>query len=119
MSRDGDHGVQAFSGRAVVRRERQGARSADSGRDGGAEPAGRFRAVWTSRSAYVLAGVHVAFLPSLFFGNDPADFYAANGWGTTASMGAILSYWLLALGISTYRSVTRPTASAGSPAMRH
>ncbi|OUD03612.1 hypothetical protein [Streptomyces swartbergensis] len=74
---------------------------------------------WTSRSAYVLAGVNVAFVPSLFFGNDPADFYAANGWGTTASMGAILSSWLLALGISTYRSATRRTPSAGSPALRH
>ncbi|GGW69975.1 hypothetical protein [Streptomyces caelestis] len=74
---------------------------------------------WTSRSAYVLAGVNVAFVPSLFFGNDPADFYAANGWGTTASMGAILSYWLLALSISTYRSATRRTPSAGAPALRH
>ncbi|MFF5516451.1 hypothetical protein [Streptomyces coeruleorubidus] len=74
---------------------------------------------WTSRSAYVLAGVNVAFVPSLFFGNDPANFYAANGWGTTASMGAILSYWLLALGISAYRSATRRTPSAGSPVLRH
>ena len=61
---------------------------------------------WTNRSAYVLAGINLAFVPSLFFGNTPADFYAANGWGTTASMGAILSYWLLALGIATYRSGT-------------
>lgn len=68
---------------------------------------------WTGRSAYVLAGANLAFVPSLFFGNDPADFYAANGWGTTASLGAILSYWLLALGISTYRSAT---ARAGLPA---
>ncbi|ELP71336.1 putative membrane protein [Streptomyces turgidiscabies Car8] len=59
---------------------------------------------WTTRSAYVLAGINLAFVPSLFFGNTPAHFYAANGWGTTALMGAILSYWLLALGISTYRS---------------
>ncbi|WP_241826911.1 hypothetical protein [Streptomyces graminilatus] len=59
---------------------------------------------WTARSAYALAVVNLAFVPSLFFGNTPADFYAANGWGTTALMGAILSYWLLALGISTYRS---------------
>jgi hypothetical protein len=74
---------------------------------------------WTSRSAYVLAGVNLVFVPSLFFGNDPADFYAANGWGTTASMGAVLSYWLLALGISTYRSATRGTSSAGAPTLRH
>ena len=64
---------------------------------------------WTGRSAYVLAGVNLAFVPSLFFGNTPAHFYAANGWGTTALMGAILSYWLLALGISVYRSA-RPSS---------
>ncbi|MET9495611.1 hypothetical protein [Streptomyces sp. NPDC006552] len=62
---------------------------------------------WTGRSAYVLAAVNLAFVPSLFFGNDPAHFYAANGWGTTALMGAVLSYWMLAVGISTYRSATR------------
>ncbi|MEU6251133.1 hypothetical protein [Streptomyces sp. NPDC047043] len=62
---------------------------------------------WIGRSAYVLAAINLAFVPSLFFGNTPAHFYAANGWGTTASMGAILSYWLLAVGISTYRSSTR------------
>ncbi|MFF7649293.1 hypothetical protein ACFZCY_05465 [Streptomyces sp. NPDC007983] len=64
---------------------------------------------WTSRSAYLLAGVNLAFVPSLFFGNTPAHFYAANGWGTTALMGAIFSWWLLALGISTYRSAGRLT----------
>ncbi|MFF0156975.1 hypothetical protein ACFYRY_05415 [Streptomyces sp. NPDC005263] len=63
---------------------------------------------WTGRSAYVLAGINVAFVPSLFFGNTPAHFYAANGWGTTALMGAVLSYWLLALGISFYRSAGTP-----------
>ncbi|PWI18010.1 hypothetical protein DI272_30530 [Streptomyces sp. Act143] len=73
---------------------------------------------WTARSAFVLAGINLAFVPSLFFGNTPAHFYAANGWGTTALMGAIFSYWLLALGISAYRSVTRP-ASTDSPVLQH
>ncbi|MFQ6142030.1 hypothetical protein ACLMNJ_02980 [Streptomyces seoulensis] len=73
---------------------------------------------WTGRSAYVLAAVNLLFVPSLFFGNTPAHFYAANGWATTALMGAILSYWLLALGVSTYRSATRH-APSGSPAPRH
>ncbi|MFL5994278.1 MAG: hypothetical protein ACJ736_08185 [Streptomyces sp.] len=73
---------------------------------------------WTGRSAYVLAGLSLAFVPSLFFGNDPSFFYAANGWGTTALMGAVLSYWLLALGICTYRSAARvvtPAADAAAP----
>ncbi|MGW2823707.1 hypothetical protein ACWC24_22340 [Streptomyces sp. NPDC001443] len=68
---------------------------------------------WTGRSAYALAGVNLAFVPSLFFGNTPAHFYAANGWGTTALMGALLSYWLLALGVSAFRSSTR--TALGSP----
>ena len=73
---------------------------------------------WTGRSAFALAAVNLVFVPSLFFGNVPAHFYAANGWGTTALMGALFSYWLLALGISTHRSATR-RALAGSPALRH
>ncbi|WNF00851.1 hypothetical protein PS467_38740 [Streptomyces luomodiensis] len=62
---------------------------------------------WAHRTAYALAAVNLAFMPSLFFGNTPAHFYAANGWGTTALMGAVLSYWLLAIGITTYRSANR------------
>ncbi|MGW2642063.1 hypothetical protein [Streptomyces sp. NPDC001348] len=73
---------------------------------------------WTGRSAFVLAGVNLVFVPSLFFGNTPAHFYAANGWGTTALMGAVFSYWMLALGISAYRSATR-YALADSPAPQH
>ncbi|MEV7246197.1 hypothetical protein AB0N92_33780 [Streptomyces sp. NPDC093248] len=67
---------------------------------------------WTGRSAFVLAAVNLAFVPSLFFGNTPAHFYAANGWGTTALMGAVLSYWILALGISIYRSAARRTPTS-------
>ncbi|MFE9534685.1 hypothetical protein [Streptomyces sp. NPDC006691] len=72
---------------------------------------------WAGRSALVLAGINVAFMPSLFFGNNPAHFYAANGWGTTALMGAVFSYWLLALGVSiyrggrTHRALTDPAAA--------
>ncbi|MGW1273441.1 hypothetical protein [Streptomyces sp. NPDC002491] len=73
---------------------------------------------WTGLSAHVLAGVNLAFVPSLFFGNDPAFFYAANGWGTTALMGFVLSYWLLAVGISTYRGAARVAPAAAAPAVR-
>ncbi|MEU8589485.1 hypothetical protein AB0C59_21155 [Streptomyces sp. NPDC048664] len=73
---------------------------------------------WTGRSAFVLAGVNLSFVPSLFFGNVPAHFYAANGWGTTALAGALFSYWMLALGVSTYRSASR-RAPAGAPARQH
>jgi hypothetical protein len=50
----------------------------------------------------------------MFFGNKPAFFYAANGWGTTASVGAILSYWLLALSVSILRSDRRAVARLAS-----
>ncbi|MFI1415286.1 hypothetical protein ACH4Y0_35965 [Streptomyces sp. NPDC020707] len=70
---------------------------------------------WTGRSAYFLAGLNLVFVPSLFFGNTPSHFYAANGWGTTALMGALFSYWLLALGVSAHRSASRrvPAAAPG------
>ncbi|GGY40820.1 hypothetical protein GCM10010326_38630 [Streptomyces xanthochromogenes] len=74
---------------------------------------------WTGRSALVLAAANLAFVPSLFFGNNPAHFYAANGWGTTAFMGAIFSYWLLGLGISTCRSANHNSTPAPSPALQH
>ncbi|WP_329528486.1 hypothetical protein [Streptomyces sp. NBC_01462] len=72
---------------------------------------------WTGRTAYILAGANLLFVPSLFFGNTPSHFYAANGWGTTALMGALFSYWMLALGISAHRSATRHTPAA-APALQ-
>jgi hypothetical protein len=74
---------------------------------------------WTCWSAYALAAINLAFVPSMFFGNDPAHFYAANGWGTTALMGAILSYWLMAVGVSTVRSASRVTAATATPVLQH
>lgn len=59
---------------------------------------------WTGRSAYVLAVVNLAFVPSMFFGNEPSHFYAANGWGTTASIGGIFMLWLLAVSVAILRS---------------
>ena len=48
----------------------------------------------------VLAAINLALVPSLFFGMDAKDFYAANGWGATASIGAINVLWLALLGRS-------------------
>lgn len=59
---------------------------------------------WVATSAFVLAVINLAFLPAVFFGDDAADFYSAQGWGTTASMGALWSLWVLALSISILRS---------------
>ncbi|MFI5960135.1 hypothetical protein [Cryptosporangium sp. NPDC051539] len=51
----------------------------------------------------VLAVLNLALIPSLFFGMDPAQFYAANGWGATASIGALNVLWVAVLGWSVLR----------------
>lgn len=51
----------------------------------------------------VLAVVNLALVPSLFFGMDAAQFYAANGWGAVASIGAINVIWFAVLGRAVLR----------------
>ncbi|MGX1807481.1 hypothetical protein ACWIGI_17320 [Nocardia sp. NPDC055321] len=68
---------------------------------------------WAARTAYILAAVNLAFTPSLFFGNTPANFYAANGWGTTATMGALTMTWLVAAGVALVRG--RSGVEPGTP----
>jgi hypothetical protein len=67
---------------------------------------------WVTVTGYILAAVNLAFLPSLYFGMDPADFYAANGWGSTASISSVFFYWVAAVGIAVLRRrrVGTPTA---------
>ncbi|GIF65957.1 hypothetical protein Ais01nite_39920 [Asanoa ishikariensis] len=72
----------------------------------------RFLPKWVGRSAYVLAVINLAFVPAVFFGDDAADFYSAQGWGTTASMGALWSLWTLAISVSILRSASRAEAAA-------
>lgn len=73
---------------------------------------------WTVWSAYVLAAAQLLFVPSLYFGNNPANFYAANGWGTTATMGGLMMLWLLAISVSMLRASApgRSGATASHPA---
>lgn len=66
---------------------------------------------WVGRSAFILAAINLAFLPAVYFGDDAADFYSAQGWGTTASMGALWSIWTLAVSISILRSARRAGTS--------
>jgi len=70
---------------------------------------------WIGRSAWVLALINFVFVPSLFFGNTPANFYAANGWGTTATVGGFTMLWLLAVG---FTMALRPTVGVGTSAAR-
>jgi type IV secretory pathway VirB2 component (pilin) len=62
---------------------------------------------WTRTGSVLLAVVNVVFIPSLFFGMDPSNFYAANGWGSTASIGAVLMLWTGILGLVILRAQTR------------
>ncbi|MFI7002218.1 hypothetical protein [Nocardia sp. NPDC050175] len=59
---------------------------------------------WTMWSAFGLAVIHLVFVPSMFFGNEPANFYAANGWGTTATTGGLTILWLLAVSVTVLRA---------------
>lgn len=58
---------------------------------------------WVGRSALVLAAVNLAFVPAVYFGDDAARFYSAQGWGTTATMGALWSLWTVAVGLGLLR----------------
>ncbi len=60
------------------------------------------------KGSVVMAVLNLALVPSIFFGMDAADFYAANGWGATASIGAVNVIWLAVLG----RAVLRTRAAA-------
>ncbi|MFH9728644.1 hypothetical protein ACH4M4_37740 [Streptomyces sp. NPDC017254] len=58
---------------------------------------------WAARSAYAIALINLAFVPSLYFGNDTGRFFSANGWGTTATIANPYAYWVLAFGIALLR----------------
>jgi hypothetical protein len=62
---------------------------------------------WAGSSAYVLAVVNLAFVPSLYFGTDAAAFYSALGWGNTALTSGLLLYWVAAVGIAAMVSTRR------------
>lgn len=55
---------------------------------------------WAGTSAYALAAVNLAFVPSLYFGIDAACFYSALGWGNTALTAGLFTYWAAAVGIA-------------------
>lgn len=67
---------------------------------------------WVGTSAYVLAVINLAFVPAVFFGDDASHFYSAQGWGTTASMGALWSLWTLLVSVSALRGARRATTPA-------
>lgn len=68
---------------------------------------------WAGRSAYLLAVVNLAFVPSLYFGIDAGRFYSALGWGNTALTAGLLTYWTAAVGIA---AMIRPPTPKAAPA---
>ena len=75
---------------------------------------------WVRTGSVVLAVVNLAMVPSLFFGMDPAFAYAANGWGSVASMGAVNMIWFGVLGAAVLRARVggapeAPARGAGRP----
>ena len=55
--------------------------------------------VWMGKVAYAIALVNLAFMPAMFFGTDPTQFYSAIGWGNSALVASFIGYWILAAGI--------------------
>jgi len=54
---------------------------------------------WLRRAGYVIALINLAFVPSLYFGTDPTDFYAVHSWANSAVTGSLLVYWMIAASI--------------------
>jgi hypothetical protein len=79
-----------------------------------APEAGRLFSRRVRRGSVVLAVVNLALVPSLFFGMDAADFYAANGWGAVASIGAINVIWIAVLGRALLRAKDSVPAHEGA-----
>jgi len=64
----------------------------------------RALAAWVGWSAFAVALVHLAGVPSMFFGYNSSEFYASNGWGAVAMFNGIAALWLAVVGISVLRS---------------
>ena len=81
------------------------------------------RAIFSTRvltGGVVLALLNLALVPSLFFGMDAAQFYAANGWGAVASIGALNVIWFALLGRSILRTAEQPSPEmAPTPSWRN
>jgi hypothetical protein len=55
--------------------------------------------VWLRRAGQLIALINLAFVPSLFFGTDPTQFYAVHSWANAALTGSLLMYWVIAASI--------------------
>lgn len=77
---------------------------------GYAVPRTRVLPAWLGGAAYGIALLNLAFVPSIYFGKDAAQFYSALGWGNTAFAASFIAYWIMAAGIAMLRR-PRPAPS--------
>ncbi|WP_227979539.1 hypothetical protein [Nocardia spumae] len=68
---------------------------------------------WIGWSSFAIAALHLAGVPSMFFGYNSSQFYASNGWGAVAMFNGYAAIWLAIVGIAILRekkpsSVERP-----------
>jgi hypothetical protein len=54
---------------------------------------------WLRKAGTFIALINLAFVPSLYFGTDPTDFYAVHSWANSAVTGSLLFYWMIAASI--------------------
>ncbi|MGN6220144.1 MAG: hypothetical protein ACTHNQ_11615 [Microbacterium sp.] len=63
----------------------------------------RALARWVGWSALGIALLHLAGVPSMFFGYNSSEFYASNGWGAVAMFNGIAALWIAVVGIAVLR----------------
>jgi hypothetical protein len=71
---------------------------------------GRLMPGWLGILAWILALINLAFIPSMFFGPDAAQFYSAVGWGTTATIPVLVVCWILVASVILIRTPEKSAA---------
>ncbi|MCP2323954.1 hypothetical protein HDA40_002461 [Hamadaea flava] len=71
----------------------------------------RALAPWVGWSSFAIAALHLAAVPSMYFGFNSSEFYAANGWGAVAMFNGTAAIWLAAVGAATLRNRTPAPAT--------
>ncbi|WP_022890387.1 hypothetical protein [Agromyces italicus] len=59
---------------------------------------------WVGWSSFGVAALHLAGVPSMFFGYNSSEFYASNGWGAVPMFNGIAAVWLAFVGIAVLRA---------------
>jgi hypothetical protein len=65
---------------------------------------------WIGWSSFGIAALHLAGVPSMFFGYNSSQFYASNGWGAVAMFNGYTAIWLATVGVVILMRKTTPSA---------